>query len=112
MLNHVVELVQFGSRAQRWIRRRRTSGTEVLPGPFPVDAAGFLDPTSAEAGEFVSPSEVALSERGWVLLGPPGSGKTTTVSIELDRLANDLEQRGTHLNVVRVSGSDLVDQAD
>jgi hypothetical protein len=111
MLDHV-EVVRFGSTAQRWIRRQQTSDAEVLQRPFPVDAGGFLDTSSVEADQLVQPSGIAASERGWVLLGPPGSGKTTTVSIELERLTNDLEQREAQFDAVRVSGSDLVDRAD
>ena len=112
MLDRMAEAVRFSSIAQRWVRRRRASDPAGRHPSVPLDADGFLDSSSAETGELVRPSDVVGSHRSWVLLGPPGSGKTTTISIELDRLKDELRERGEQLEIVQVAGSDLVDQAD
>ncbi|MFI7120229.1 NACHT domain-containing protein [Amycolatopsis sp. NPDC049868] len=98
--------MDFDVVVERWVRRRSASDGDDPP--FTLDADGFLPPPDDHEAEWLRPSE-ASSSGAWVLLGEPGSGKTTTFnafSSEHDQAAPPLPgQPGT----VWVTGSQLAD---
>lgn len=98
--------VDFGVIVERWVRSR--SPKDGDDPPFVLDGEGFLpSPTSQDNG-WLRPSEASASG-AWVLLGEPGSGKTTTFK----NLAAHHDQSTSPLpgepGTVWVTGSELAD---
>jgi hypothetical protein len=79
----VTVTTDFTIVARRLCRIRSDSEDDVST--FPVDSAGFLDPASVDAGEYLVPGALVPAEGvaaagAFVLLGEPGLGKTTFFS--------------------------------
>lgn len=102
----MVQQVDFGVVVERWVRRR--SSDDGDDPPFTLDVDGFLPRPGGLEAEWLRPSE-ASCHGAWVLLGEPGSGKTTTFKQHsLDHDQDDPPLPGEP-GTIWVTGSELAD---
>lgn len=104
----------FATRAQRLLRvRNEDTSTDE---PFPVDEIGFLIPParltpvnegSVNPGEIVRPDAV-VREGVLVLLGEPGSGKSTVFDAIIDEMGKDSARCSTD-DILRIDGASLTE---
>lgn len=101
-----MQRIEFGVKAERWVRRRL--GGDGDDPPFALDEHGFLfSPADSDNG-WLRPS-VASASGGWVLLGEPGSGKTTTFETLIPEHIRSMPPQPGESGTVWVTGSDLAD---
>lgn len=100
--------VEFGVTVDRWVRLRQSD--EAADPPFVLDEQGFLASRADQPDRLIR-TTAAAATGGWVLLGEPGAGKTTTFKSALGQDLPDTVPFPGEAGVVWVDGSDLGDAA-